>query len=616
MTRQETRWRLVLAGAALLAGGLLCLPDALIVMNRRFYERRFPEAAAKWTLDGRYTSISPFDDPDQNVYASRARSAADDLFADSYVKENRSPRLATLDTISFALLGLIQRATGDMSATWLVARFLGGAAWLLGLYWLLAGVSRNRRFSLLAALFMVLFMDVSYDLIRPVMLALGPKGFLLGLRDAAIHLLWPFGNYQYNFGVARIINPCVSLPFLFLALGLTAKAAERGGWRWALAAGVSGGALAYVHPDVWAIFLASSAAFAAIRSLNRRRPEWPLIGVFAAAAALSGPWLAYNFPPPTDILIRESGVLGRSLNVEGVPYLLIFAAAVWKLRREALPLLVACVVGAVGGVFEVQLITGFNVTPGRWHYNGLVFAYALGAGLLGRRIADGRDSLWAAALVCALFVGRATSYASQRFPFQAMPRDVEQALEFLDQSAPARSAVAVLAPQEAMLIPIYTRQKIVAPSGFLLGCDLPTRDIFQRLRRVLEILEIPQRELIRRLEAPEVFAPALPEWNRKLWLGVADWRLREWDNFFYFYAQVMPRREFLDLLIELEKTGPDRKAAVDYVMVTPFERELMPKGAEAKLGAPVYRNETIAVYAWPPTRPSAPAPKARRRARR
>lgn len=591
-----TRWRAIVAAAALLAGGFLCLPDALIVVNRRFYQRKFPEAAAKWQLNGRYSSIAPFDDPDQNVYASRARSAADDLFADAYVKENRSARLATLDTISFGLLGLLQRATGDMSRTWLLARFLGGIGWFLGLYWLIAAAGGNRRFAVLSSLFLVLFMDVSYDVIRPVMLAQGPRGLLGGARDALIHLLWPIGNYEYNFGVARIINPCVSLPFLFLALGLTALAAERPKAGTIVAASLAGGILAYVHPDVWAIFLAASFVFAALRSFDKKKPEWPLIIVFAAACVGSIPWLAYNYPPPHDILIRESGVLGHAFNLEGLPYLLVFGAAWWKLRRQAFPFLLACVVGAVGAVFEVQLVTGFNVTPGRWHYNGIVFAFALGAGLLGRKLGDSRDWLWAAALVCAVFVGRVTSYAAQRFPFQAMPKDVQEALEFLDQKTPARSAVAVLAPQEAMLIPIYTKQKLVAPSGFLLGCDLPTREIFQRLRRVLEVQSIPQAKLIKRLEAPEVFAPDLPEWNRKLWLGEADWRLREWDNFFYFYAQVMPRREFLDLLIELEKSEPDRQADVDYVMVTPFERELMLPNAEKKLGAPVFKNATISIY--------------------
>lgn len=616
MTRADRRWAAVVAACAVLAGALLLLPDALIVVNRRFYQRRFPEAVAKWTMNGRYTAIAAFDDPDQNVYASRARSAADDLFADSYVKENRSPRMATLDTVTFGLLGAIQRATGDMTRTWLLARALGGAGWFLGLYWLVAALGKNRRFALLSAFFLVLFMDVSYDLIRPVMLAQGPRGLLGGARDALIHLVWPFGAYEYNFGVGRIINPCLSLPFLFLALALTARAAERG-WRWAAGAALAGALLPYVHPDVWAIFLASSAGFAILRSLDRGRIQWPLFAIFVAACVASIPWLVYNYPPPADILIRESGVLGRSFNIEGLPYLLIFGAAWFKLRRDPFALLLACAVGAVGAVFEVQLVTGFNVTPGRWHYNGVVFAYVLGAGLLARRANDSRDWLWAAAFVCALFVGRVTSYAAQRFPYQGLPRDIDQALRFLDEKTPARSAVAVLAPQEAMLIPIYTRQKIVAPSGFLLGCDLPTREIFKRLNLVLGIMDIRKEGLIRRLQAPEVFAPELPEWNRKLWLGEADWRLREWDNFFYFYAQVMPRREFLDLLASLDEKPEG--ADVDYVMVTPFERELMNKGAEKALGEPAYRNATVSIYPWPPAapkRPSAPAAKARRRARR
>lgn len=594
MTSAPKRWGLALAAAAVLAGALLCLPDLLMPGYRRFYQRHFPDTAAAWTLNGRFTSISPLDDPDANVYADRARAFAQDPAADAYLSGRRSRRLLLLDPLSLAVVAGCERALGDMSRAWIAAKFIAGVLWLLGVYALLLAACGNRRYSLAWALGITLFADVSFDLVFALMQG-GLRALPLGARNLLIHSFGVLmGRYQYNFGVSRLLNPGLTFPPLFLAAWLALRV-EKGRWGRALLAGLAGGALVYVHPDVWTIFVAAMGLYAVTLSWERRRPQLELFAVLGAAAAAALPWFLLNSPPRPDLLVREGGVFSRAVDPQGLGYLLVFAWAAWTQRRRPALLLAGCLVGAVGLIFQAQVVTGFNVVVGRWHYAGAIFCAILVLGLAGRRAKDGASWLWTAALLALLALGREASYSNVRFPFQALPADLEASLNWLDANAPPGSSVAVIAPQEAMMIPIYTREKLLAPGGFMLASDVTTQEILARLHAALALYGVSPAAVARRLRERQGQSQGLPAWNRALWEGRVDWQDREWDNFIYFYAQVMPPDAFADALAASQDQAPS-PAQADYVLVTPFERALLPAGAGRRLGPALYRNATMAVY--------------------
>lgn len=593
-------WPAAVFLAAVCAGLVFVLPDLLIIQHRNFYRRHFPEAVAQWPLGGRYTSIAPYDDPDANSYAARGHEAARHFWPmDPNVKENSSRRLALTDTLSFMFLGATERLTGDVSRGWLLARGLCGMAWLLCLYCLVNAISGRRRMSLAFAAWLTLFYELFADLLWPLVqwprLGFGviPPAF----RHMAIHAFWLLGNYQCNFGAARVVSPALNHPPFFLA-AYAAWGAARGAWGWAWAGGLVGGALAYVHADVWHVYMAAMGVFCAAWSLQQKKPAWALLASFAVSLALSLPWLLANYPMDPEILSRAGGTFTHAVDPLG----LVFAAAVaacWPRRREPAVCFAACVFAACILAVESQVLTGYTVDSMRFNYIGVVVALVTAAGIWGRRAAESRHWLWLTAAFFILGGGRAISYASQRFPYQGLPRDLESAFDFLNQQTPNDSVVVSLAANETMLIPVYTHDKTMIGSGYNMTCDISFYEMFRRIDRAARLCGVDERALLSHLNAPEWQHPqGLERWSTALWSHQVDWQAREWKNFFHFYAQTIPRSEFVARLgiLTMSRNLPELKADADYLWVGPFERGLMTPRALKALGRPVYENATVSIY--------------------
>jgi len=607
VARQKSSWEGLFFGfspwtvgvfcAAALAGFIFCLPDLLIIQNRHFFERHFPEAVAQWPLGGRYTAIAPYDDPDANSYAARAHEAARHFWPmDPNIKENKSRRLALTDTLSFMFLGLLERLTGDVSRGWLLARGLCGMMWLSTLYLLINDLSGRKRMALAAAATLTLFYELIVDPLWPIVLSpkLGLGVIPPAFRYMVTHGLWLLGNYQANFGASRMVSPGLNHPPFFFAAYAAWKAA-RGSWRWALGGGVLGGALAYIHPDVWHIYMAAMGLFCALWSLQSKKIYWQLWVSFAVSFVLSLPWLRANYPMDPEILARAGGLFTHAAEPSGLLFAAAAAFCLWRHRDVPGVAFAACVFAACFLAVESQVLTGYTVDSMRFNYLALVISFVVAAGLLGRKAAESRNWLWLTAAVFILAGGRTVSYAAQRYPYQGLPRDTQDAFDFLNKFTPEDSVVVSLGPQETMLIPVYTHNKTLIGSGYNVTCDIPVREMFGRINLAIALYGIRRSVLLQHLSEPEWQHPqGMERWMTALWSKRVDWDAREWKNFFHYYTQTIPRSEVVTRLesVSQEPVG----AETEYLWVGPFERELMSETAVKKLGLPFYENKTITIY--------------------
>ncbi len=573
--------RAIVALWACAAGLLLCLPELLMPAYRAFYARHFPEQAAQWSLSGRFRAIPTFDSRDDSEYAARMHDAARRLIpGDPHIKENRSLRLALTDTLSFALMGAMARLCGGrVGAGWVLSRFAGVALWVVGLYLLLIELSGNVRWSVFAAVFTTLFVDV-------LDLAFFARWDLAGtFKQVLLHSSYYLGHYPWTFGAGRLSNPALTWPPLFFALWLLLRAKRA--WGWALGAGLAGASLFYFHPDVGVIFSAAAAFF------FLWRPDRRTFAAVALTGLLGLPWLVVHLGMSSEMLVEAGMKYGRHVDTWALAWTAAAAAMLWKARREPAPVLLGCVVLSACLILEAQGLVGRSVSPNHWNRLGAFFAFLLGAGLLGRKIADRRAWLWLAAVCAAWAAGRAISYAQARYPYQALPKDLDDAYAFLDANVPPDSVVASLGPLENMFLPIYTREKNFVGYGFIIACDVPARELVQRQRRAFALLGIPDGKIVKEL-ARHDGASSNRLWQDALWNGRVDWQDREWSMF--GVNDDLPRADYVKILESLARTPPDQDAELDYLWVGPFERSLMTPAALTRLGRPVYRNATVSIY--------------------
>jgi MFS family permease len=516
---------------------------------------------------------------------------------DPNVKENHSRRLAMTDTLSFMFLGACERLTGDISRGWLLARGLCGVMWVLSLYAMISDISGRRRMALCAATFLTLFYELFVDVLWPVIAAFSPRyGFgviLPAMRYMVIHAFWLLGNYQANFGASRMISPGLNHPPFFFAAFAAWKAA-RESWTWAVVGGIAGGALAYIHPDVWHIYMAAMGLFCVLWSFAQKKIVWPVWGTFAVAFLLSLPWITANYPMDPEVLERAGGVFTHAVNPSGLLFAVLSAACLYFSGKHPGVIFAAAIFGAIFAAVEAQVLTGYSVNLMRFNSLGLIVAFIALAGVLGRKAQESRHWLYLTAAVFILGAGRTVSYAAQRYPYQGLPSDLEAAFKFLNESTPNDSVVVSLGAQETMLIPVYTHNKTLIGSGYNMTCDIPVHEMIDRIADATHHYGIPSSVLVRRLSEPEWLNPqGMERWMTALWGDRVDWQAREWKNFYTFYTQTLPREEVVS---RLQRASAGLTEEADYLWVGPFERELMGPKRFKSLGRPLYENATVAIF--------------------
>lgn len=601
-----------LALVGLLLAVLVNLPGFLIPAYRGFYQRKFPEVARRWPNNGSFTRFAALggEGEDQLGIASRVLEAGRAIVpGDPYLGGPPSARLATYDTLGFVFLGSLQRLTGDLEKTWLLARLLSVLAFFMLMARLLRRLGAGPAQAVFAASFLTLFFDRTISDFLPT-------GNLLDLaKNTARTSLWLLGGDSYCFGPTHFMRPAVNYT-AFLAAGFPMLAAaeagrDRRGLGLGAAAGLAGGLLAYVHFDVWMLFCAAAPVFLAMLCAGRRpfRLHAPLAAACAAAALVSLPFFLIHFSPRPEEFEARPFLVDRSFYR---PSLLSLAAAwgFWRNRgsgrawewlaaaQAATFLLLNLSMAAPLGVQRHYIVFAGNATlmPGL-------------AVLAMRRFGDGERWLWGTALAAALALGRAVSYSAQLYATYAIPRDYESAFAWLRADSCRGKVVATLDGEVARLTPVHGGCLVLAVRANPFESDITNAENLRRTSYGLDLFAPPAS----RPAAVELFSQpgGEPIRERQAWAGAYDrseFHRRPAGMLFYhglFPTDRDPGRlgagvDFHAVLKERlsRPAGPYR---VDYLWEGPLERSLRPPGDPKPpgAGALAYENATVRVFRAP-----------------
>ncbi|MBI4349159.1 MAG: hypothetical protein HY553_20140 [Elusimicrobia bacterium] len=580
--------RAAVGAVGLLVAFTLLLPGLLMSRHRRFQERRSPEYVRSWTLNGSYTPLGYLDgiggSVDDHAYAARSRAAAGSFLpGDPYAPENKSSALLTTDTLCFMAVGLVHRITGDIHRTWTWTRFVFGFLWFALLYRLFRDAGKTRLLSAASGASATLFADLFFGF--PY---LEPQSVKHALRT----LFWILGNDTGTLGPTRIISRAVTFPPFWLACVLAVRAVKGGRPALAAWAGLAVGACMYVHLDVGSVVL-GAAGLVALALTVRREPAAREAWILAAVAGLvSIPWIATHFPTDPSMLERVGAFKSRAPSARSLLYLAAMALAWRRARGDASLLWCGALLGAVFACLNVQIATGYYVYPIYWQYIGNFCLAILAVLLLPANAAA--SPRWGYALLAAFLIafGRATTYAALHYQFAALPRDVEEAIRWLDKNAEPGAVVATLSPTSTTLLGSLSRQRPIAAYLHPIVTDISREENARRLAAAAKLFRVDKATLLAdAFDCPRVEA-ARAEHNKLQWEHAVNPGLEEEAAMVgaFFHGTPCPKaREFLSA----EWDRPDAPRA-DYLWYGDLERRLS-KG-RAPAGIEVYRNASVALF--------------------
>jgi hypothetical protein len=573
---------------ALAVGAVLSIPHVLMPIQRRFYQKNFPEYFNSWPNNGSFSAIESFYmDTDAFPYAARIHQAGTHLLpGDPHIKENHSGRLIVRDFITISAFGLLYRLVGSISATWVLAQFLLCVLWVPCLYLLLLALDLEPAAALFGAVGYTLFEDLTR-------LPMGPPLAEIA-KSAAHYLLWPLGSYLYWFGPTRFTRPLFTYPWLFLAAVLAIRAEKSRTWSAAAACGVVGGLLIYVHPDVWGAFMGAMGLFTLYVCWREKRlvPQlWAVLGIAAALSAVgvlavrpaSGGEISVIMPSP------------RHVNLKSILYLSIAALAWWRLRANKMAVWCVGLLVTISLALNASLMTGFQgASTSLWWYLGNTFGALLLLTLLLRQ-ARFQPATWRWLSLTALLLAipRATDYSILHYQLYAMPRAQEEALAWLNANTPEDSVVAALNPMANMRVATYTHDKTLTSMIFPLTSNISVQENARRLVEDLKLFGVTPKRFVDVGMAPSA------DWGRRLWTGQVDVDEHDRSAMLRYFLWLEDPVEFLSNLTAAERDPGRKDYEADFLWVGPYERSLMDKnGLPGPLGKakPVFSNASVSIY--------------------
>lgn len=560
-----------LALAGLVASATFCAHFPLMAFYRKVFQSKYPEAAQGWTNDGSFASVGsryPFL-PEEAAHAARVRRAAEGLPYDGFIRENRGARYLSIDFLNFLALGTLQRATGDIHTTFLLARLIFGALWLPLLYL----IARKILDADEAALFFAVFVTFFSYLLTGMFLSAIPWSELFSLKGVA-KSAWTLASYGRTESLLRLPRPGITYAGLFAASLLTLRALKSKETRDLALAGCAAGLLAYVHLDVWTTHLGACFVLGAMESVRLRTLRHALWIPAGAGLAVSLPWLALNFPADPELLSRAA-----TFTRMPDPYSLIYLAAFAAIRRrwgETRPpglMYLAAFMLSLVLLLNVQLVTGYSLERSHWYWFGNIYLILAGLAFMRKDLLSARGWLPAAGVLWLAVLLQNFAYAAIHYPSYGYPKAVEEPLVWLNERASTDEVVASLDYKAVPLIAANTPCKTLLPYGNPIHSDVPVRDIGARIRRGAELYGIPLSDF---LAKTDLLSSASLERSAFLGPATPDEMVRE----------------------ALKEDAPVRgEFRVDYLWVGPLERELLkgspPTGADPE---PVFSNGRVAIY--------------------
>lgn len=582
----------------------ICAGYFLMPVFRGVWQSHYPSLSAQWANDGRFSLLGWFGTElgyEELWFAARVNEAhLGRPGREPFVRESPSRRKLFIDVVAFSAMGAVRRLAGSMNGAWLGMRFLCCIFWVVLLFRLCRQAGQAPAPALFCAAFVTGF---SYIL---TFLFLENMHWQASLR-AWGHNAWSVLTYGRTESVFRLPRPGVAYAFLFLAATTLIRAAD-GGWRRVLLGGVLGGALAYVHFDVWSTYIVACWAFAAAVWWKEGRLPRSLLWTAAVATVVSLPFVYYNHSPSPELVMRA---MGATPGPAALLYIVIFLAGL-RWGRTRAELFFSCAALATCVMVNHGLVLGYQLEYHHWMYIGNIFVFLLAVSLLGAsrggRARPGPWLLAAGVLASAAFL-QGVCYAAIHFPFQGLPKDYDGALDWLQSHTRRDDVVLSLNPEVNSLIPAFTPDKVFFPSGMPTVSDYPLLASTERLLAALDFIGADRERFLREV----LFAPPLHTRRGILDTGLKRGELEktEFYKFLYFttpapYAHSLvsraaaaagaPRACPRDWLDRLESPV----SAPDYIWVGSLEREYAGRCFSAGLtpSREVYRNPSVTIYRY------------------
>ena len=568
---------------------IFCSSYFLMFAYRQVWKSHYPALADRWANNGRFSVVGLYGTElmsEELLYASRVKEASEHILAyDPYIKENRSRHILLTETVSYSIMGFIQKVTGDVSWTWVATRFLCCLGWFILLYHLTMRLGTSSELAFFSAAFVTGF---SYLLTFLFVSQLSWQGGPLSLlaRNA-----WTILSYGRTEGILRLPRPGLIYVFSFLAALWNVKAAEeKKSWKWAILSGLMGGLLALVRLEVWTTYILASSIFACLLTLKNRF-EWRYFVPPIIAGVLSLPYLYYNYPPPPDFLLRLNVFYQRTFDPTSLCYLLAFFAAA-RFKKTPTELFLSSVMASVFLMVNIELLLGYQIYPFHWKYLGNIYFFLLLISFLPERVKKMRRP-WIVASGVAAFIllFQSVGYSAIHFPFSGIPRDYDEAFKWMQRNTPAESVVLTLNPEVDMLIPAFTENKVFISNAFPHVSDYPMISNAERLLAGLSLLDADKERFFN-----ECLFVA-DKRDRHDALESADRTAAQKTEVYSMIFLLTPRPKTREILAQA--AGHESSAQPDYLWFGPFEKEYAGKAWPIRLKADweeVYRNGSTTLY--------------------
>jgi|CXWL01.1.fsa_nt_gi hypothetical protein len=561
-----------------------CLQYPLIYAFRSVWTAKFPAYVQSWPNDGRFTQLGVYglDDGDTVHYGPMVQEMSRRLRPrDPYVL--REGPAFPPDYVSYRLLGGLHRLTGNINATWFVARLIVCLLWFVLLYYTALLLSIPEP----AALFCAAF-GTSFSYVVGLYF-LSNAHWSGGMIKTVMQTLYGMALYGRTEGVWRIPRPGLSHIGLYAAILVWARAAvSRGTLPWVLS-GLCAGALAYVRIDVWSGFVGAACLFPVLQGALLRRWQWRWTIPAVLGLALGFPTLLFGLRPPEDFLLKAGMNTGGGADWMTLAYL-PFIAWILSRRKDALTVFLSALLLTVCAICNSGLITGHSLYTPNWRAYGNIYLFLVSISLLPRRWLEHRG-VWKTATACSIgaVIAINAGFAGIRYPWQGLPAAYDEAFRWLEANARPDSVVSALSPEVNALIPCFTPMKTVIGNGAPMLSNITARENVERIVFAVDILG----------GDPKAFFNRILDHNEGEMRYKLDRVKTDFAGAHSRYFTLYPANLLQEKLDAALTTCSSRRFPVHYVWVGPFERLWLrpgfPSGAGLSLSR-VFSNGVVDLY--------------------